>query len=151
MVKNKHKIRSISQTQDDLVKFETISSTSVIPKNHAIPFDKYCPRKSMFGQSCFPIITYVEPKRYPANPKGICFSKMPERDIKIGSSLNHPPIGYYKPNLDAVREKNCRTIKFSTDKALNKKYLLHKLWGSYDVGSEYKIVKLNAYVDKVEK
>jgi hypothetical protein len=95
----------------------------------------------MFSKSNFPIVTYLEPKKYGSSNKGISFSKMPVRDIKIGNFNNTPSIGYYKPNLNVIRGKNCRDIKFS-DRG-NKKYLLHKIWGSYDVGTEYRSVKLD--------
>jgi hypothetical protein len=143
MIKKTQHKKSLTQTQDELKfdNFETIVSNTY-NRNHAIAFEKYSPRKSMFGRSSFPVISYAEPNKYPTNPKGINFSKMPKRDIKFGNLFNHPSIGYYKPNLDVIRERNYRTIKFSSDNLTNKKHSSHKLWSSYDVGSEYKSVNL---------
>jgi hypothetical protein len=117
-------------------------------KNHALPFEKYSSRKLMFGQTNCPMVTYVEPAKHGNSPKGINFAKMLERTSRFGDTNNNPAIGYYKPNHDVIKVKNCRTIKFSTEKDLNKKYLLHKLWNSYRVGAEYKLVNLHTNENK---
>jgi hypothetical protein len=88
------------------------------------------------------LISYIEPKPFGDKLKGINFSKMQKRDFNFDVN-NFPSVGYYKPNIDIIKKKEIRTIKFTRDKNLNKKFLLQKLWRSYDVGTDYKLVEFN--------
>jgi hypothetical protein len=112
------------------------------PNNHALKFSQYSERKDMFGQNAFPIISYIEPDNHDKNTKGINFAKMQKRDFSVDVK-NIPSIGYYKPNIDIIKKKSTRTIRFDRAVDNNKRYLLQKLWKSYDVGTDYKLVKLN--------
>lgn len=101
-----------------------------------------------------PIISYLEPHDYIKKNKGIKFEKMSDRKenelINI-SSLGNPSICYYKPNYEYVLKKSPRSIKFSPKsdkKDISKQYLIQKMWRSYDVSTDYKLVKLKSYADE---
>lgn len=67
--------------------------------------------------------------------------------INNPSTLDNPPICYYKPNYNFI-ERNSPMISFSRnfDNKKSKQFLLRKIWGSYNFTSEYQLVdneKLN--------
>ena len=90
-------------------------------------------------------MSYLEPNKYLENKtKVIDFRKMSSRkprDFLIKASLENPSFNNYNPKYDLV-EKKMAQVDFSphVNKKLSKKYLLKKLWGSYDVISEYQLV-----------
>jgi hypothetical protein len=118
------------------------------PNNHAFKFNKYSPRKSIFGSdNKLPIVSYIEPWSPCEKPKGISFAKMTKRKSNFGVK-DIPSIGYYKPNVNAIKDNNMRTIKFVNDVKLSKKFHLQKLWRSYSVGVDYKLVGLEKLNDR---
>jgi hypothetical protein len=126
-------------------------------KNHALRFSQYSHRKdpNIKNKWQLPIISYLEPFDYVSKNKGINFEKMSERqDTDIKQKLNSastPSICYYQPKYDYVMKTSPRAIKFNTkekQKYKNKKYLVQKMWRSYDVSTDYKLVKLKSYVEE---
>lgn len=54
-----------------------------------------------------------------------------------------PCIGMYDPQYSSILRKTPSTyFIYDQSKKNNKKYLLQKLWKSYDVSPEYKIVNI---------
>jgi hypothetical protein len=164
MMNNKfHEKRTASPDTSLINNIMTIPSTDIKPttkkllshkildfeKNHAIHFDKYSERKSIFDcPNSFPIVTYLEPVNHGSNPKGVSFAKMPKRNLDIEVN-NYPSVGYYKPNIEIIKKKSSRNIKLgSSERNLDKKFLLQKLWRSYDVGTDYKLVAFNENIEK---
>ena len=112
--------------------------------NHALRFSKYTWRKF--------IIPKLHPKYYlePYNyldyvDKTIDFNKMkPRNEMEMLNkhNLETPSINYYNPKYKIV-ENRSPMFSFTTrnyNPKENKRYLLTKLWASYNVTQEYKLV-----------
>jgi len=112
--------------------------------NHALRFSKYLPRKIKFGVTCNQV-SYIEPYNYNSDiKKTVDFSKMNSRNDKSiinVTSLDMPPIGKYDPKYTIV-ESNPKNVIFSPfgENKSNKKVILKKMLGSYNVFSEYKTI-----------
>lgn len=117
-------------------------------ENKALRFSKYCNRKEQVNQSWkLPILSYVDPDNHKEKNKGVDFAKMKERnhmDLLSQSSLSNPSICYYTPKYDFIFKSSPRVLKFNSkeNKNVDKNYLIKKMWRSYDVSTDYKLVNL---------
>ena len=90
-------------------------------------------------------MSYIEPYNYNSDiKKTVDFSKMNSRNDKSiinVTSLDMPPIGKYDPKYTIV-ESNPKNVIFSPfgENKSNKKVILKKMLGSYNVFSEYKTI-----------
>ncbi len=124
----------------------------ILKSNHALKFSQYTWRKNNIISKQSDKLTYLEPINYLENiDKILDFNKMSSRSeknlINNPSTLDNPPICYYKPNYNFI-ERNSPMISFSRnfDNKKSKQFLLRKIWGSYNFTSEYQLVdneKLN--------
>ena len=124
----------------------------ILKSNHALKFSQYTWRKNNIISKQLDKLTYLEPINYLENIDRILdFNKMSSRSeknlINNPSTLDNPPICYYKPNYNFI-ERNSPMISFSRnfDNKKSKQFLLRKIWGSYNFTSEYQLVdneKLN--------
>ena len=111
--------------------------------NHAFRFSKYIPRK-MNIYKVNNRLTYLEPHQYSSsdkNNKAIDFNKMEYRNsnkwIDFGR-LTNPSFYYYNPNYDSIEKQPLKILFNPKDyEKNNKKYIIKKIWTSYDVGKEY--------------
>ena len=114
--------------------------------NHAMRFSKYLSRKINFNErNNDNRISYLEPYKYLENKtKVIDFRKMSSRkprDFLIKSVLENPSFNNYNPKFDLVEKKQAQ-VDFSPhiNKKDNKKYLLRKMWASYEAIPGYQLV-----------
>ena len=118
--------------------------------NHALRFSKYISRKMDFNnKDNLDKISYLEPYDYlnNKNNNSIDFRKMAyrrDKDLINSYSLGIPSIYDYNPKYDLV-EKKVSPILFTphNDIKNTKQYLLRKLWVSYEVTSDYKLIDKN--------
>ena len=112
--------------------------------NHALRFSKYLPRKTKLIVTNNKV-SYIEPHKYALDMnKGFDFGKMQSRDDKSilnMASLEVPSASRYSPkyNLVETGSKNVIFSPFGANKK-NKKALLHKMLGSYQVFSDYQFI-----------
>ena len=111
--------------------------------NHSIRFDKYVERKDNISE-VNPNVSYIEPFDYKkARNNSIDFNKMRSREDKFFYNLNNfkgPSIGCYDPNYTCL-DRNLRNISLGKiKKEKNRKFLLKKLWGSYQVQVDYQLI-----------
>ena len=116
-------------------------------QNHSIRFDKYVNRKDNTPR-VNPKISYIEPYNYlKVKNNSIDFNKMQSRNEELFYNLNNfngPSVGYYDLKYNC-QDKKLRNLSFGNErrKEKNKKFLLKKLWGSYDVKADYQLVDNN--------
>ena len=122
-------------------------------KNHAIRFGKYSPRNINFNKKKRNNkLGLLKPYNYISNKNNVVdFKKMAyrkDKDLIYSSSLSVPTFNNYNPKYNLV-EKKAAQVCFSPhkEKKFSKQYLLRKLWGSYEVGSEYKLINNNKLLD----
>lgn len=146
-----------SKNMNEKKKVSLLPPIDYFGKNHALRFSQYPDRKSMIQPSCCgDKLSYLEPFDYLTNiNKAPDFKKMKERkegDLINASSLATPSIGYYQPKYDLVVKKSPK-ISFSPRKKvkLSKQFLIKKIWNSYDVPTEYQLVKLDTDVKTGEE
>ena len=121
--------------------------------NHALRFSKCISRKvNIYNVN--KIVSYLQPYDYSTSRnKTIDFRKMlhrSEKNLINVSSLKVPSFYFYHPNYELIEQKPLR-ILFNEEENVkknrnNKKFLMQKLWRSYDVKQEYQLVdnsKLN--------
>ena len=121
----------------------------ITKENHALKFSQYTWRKFIIPKN-IDKLTYLEPINYLENIKKVIdFNKMNPRSELINnpSNLDNPSICYYQPKYSFI-EKNPFFVSFGNinENKKNKKFLLKKLWGSYNLTSDYQLVdndKLN--------
>lgn len=121
--------------------------------NHAFRFSKYIPRKMNIYKVNNNRLTYLEPNFYSPsikNNKAIDFNKMEYRNSNRWvnlAALTNPSFYYYNPNYDCIENRPLRIIFNPKDyEKNNKKYIIKKIWSSYDVKKEYQSIdndKLN--------
>jgi len=119
--------------------------------NHAIKFSEYSVRKDMFKNNKLPILTYLNPKSPLESVKKtmIEFNKMKNRNVNdILNVNNYPAVCYYQPKYDFTLNNPQHTINFKKERNITKKFLVKKMWGSYDVSTDYRLVKLKDFVDE---
>ena len=116
-------------------------------KNHALKFELYPSRKSMVVPAKNDKVSYLEPIDYlKQKNKAVDFKKMKHRgmfDLIHTQQLHTPGLNYYKPKYNVI-EKNAPMISFRTRNnvpELTKEFKVKQLWKSYDVFTEYQIVK----------
>ena len=114
--------------------------------NHSIRFDKLQGRKEIKSEKN-PNVSYIEPFDYQKiknNSKD--FKKMLSRyNNKIINNKNEgPTIGSYDPHYEYFEDR-IRNISLGNEHTnkRDKKFLLKKLWGSYNVRMEYLLVDNN--------
>ena len=164
-IKEKIKKIDIKKEKNESKNYSIVSSlkkrkgNSYNKINHSMRFSKYISRKdNIYNKS--KVISYIQPYDYisAAKKKTIDFNKMLNRSPKVllnVSSLQVPPSCYYNPKYDLLEQKPMSII-FNEEANLktgknNKKYLLQKLWTSYDVKQEYQLVDNNKLNDDVLK
>ena len=142
-------ITKVPKQKDRSITVENkVGKTNIYMKNnHAMRFSKYLSRKINFNErNNDNRISYLEPYKYLENKtKVIDFRKMSSRkprDFLIKSVLENPSFNNYNPKFDLV-EKKMAQVDFSPhiNKKNSKKYLLRKLWSSYEVIPGYQLVK----------
>ena len=138
-----------SKSQNKIILNNNKLIPSISKSNHALKFSQYTWRKNNIISKQLDKLTYLEPINYLENiDKVIDFNKMSSRSDKNllnnPSSLENPPICYYKPKYDFI-ERNPSMISFSKnyDNKNSKQFLLRKLWGSYNFTSEYQLIDNN--------
>ena len=132
---------------------ESTTTNALLPpvdyfgKNHALKFELYPSRKSMVVPAKNDKVSYLEPIDYlKQKNKAVDFKKMKQRgvfDLIHTQQLHTPGINYYKPKYNVI-EKNAPMISFRTRNnvpELTKEFKVKQLWKSYDVFTEYQIVK----------
>ena len=116
--------------------------------NHALKFSHYTSRKYIIPTK-LDKLTYLEPINYFENiNKVIDFNKMNSRTeniLKNPSFLENPSICYYEPKYNFIDQKSPIISFCSPKKQLkkSKKFLLKKLWGSYNFSSDYQLIDNN--------
>ncbi len=146
-----------SKSQNKIITNNNKLLPPISKSNHALKFSHYSWRKNNIISKQLDKLTYLEPINYLENIDRILdFNKMSSRSeknlINNPSTLDNPPICYYKPKYNFI-ERNPSMITFSknSDNKKTKQFLLRKLWGSYNITSDYQLVdnsKLNA--NKIE-
>ena len=131
-------------------KSQTIKKKKELPpiskSNHALKFSQYTWRKFIIPEQNDKI-SYLEPYDYLEGVDKIFdFSKIPPRkemDMLNKSNLETPSINYYNPKYTLLEARSPEVSFTNKSIALNKnykKYLLKKLWASYNVTQEYQLV-----------
>ncbi len=122
-------------------------------KNHALRFSKYSPRNiNINNKEKFNKLSFLKPYNYISNKNNVIdFRKMAyrkDKDLIYSSSLSVPTFNNYNPKFNLV-EKKAAQVCFSPHhkKKFTKQYLLRKLWGSYEVDSDYKLINNNKLLD----
>lgn len=114
-------------------------------------FSDYSIRKETFKAAKNPILTYRNPEHILKGAKNtmITFDKMKERNVNdILNINNYPAVCYYKPDPKFTQDNPKYSLDFKKERVMSKKHLIKKMWGSYDVSTDYKLVKLQNYVDE---
>lgn len=76
------------------------------------------------------------------------FNKMKNRNSNdILNVNNYPAVCYYEPKYDFTVDHPQHTNYFKKERNITKKFLVKKMWGSYDVSTDYRLVKLKSFVD----
>jgi len=104
----------------------------------------------MFKSNKLPILTYLSPKNPLDSAKRtmVEFKKMKNRNSNdILNVNNYPAVCYYQPKYDFIIDNPQHSINFKKERNITKKFLVKKMWGSYDVSTDYKLVKLQSFVD----
>ena len=122
-------------------------------KNHVIRFNKYSARNiNSNNKGKYNKLSHLKPYNYISNKNNVIdFKKMASRkdkDLIYSNSLSVPTFNNYNPKFNLVEKKSAQ-VCFSPHKEqkFTKKYLLRKLWGSYEVGSEYKLINNDKLLD----
>ena len=123
--------------------------------NHSLRFDKIQGRKEI-KSDINPNVSYIEPYDYQKiKNNSTDFNKMLSRvNIKIENKEKSegPSIGYYEPNYEYLEDR-VRNISLGNEHTnkRDKKFLLKKLWGSYNVRMEYLLIDNNKLNNDVLK
>ena len=126
---------------------DSINSDS---QNHALRFSKYIPRKFYIHENN-KIVSYLEPFNYiksKSQTKSIDFDKMlhrSEKNMVYASRLKNPSFGQYNPKYTYIDKNETVRLFNPEEKDLlsRKKYLMKKLWASYNVNTQYELVDNN--------
>lgn len=116
----------------------------------AIKFSDYSIRKDMFKSNKLPILTYLNPNNPLDSAKKtmVEFNKMKNRNSNdIINVNNYPAVCYYEPKYDFTVDHPKHANYFKKERNITKKFLVKKMWGSYDVSTDYRLVKLKSFVD----
>jgi len=104
----------------------------------------------MFKSNKLPILTYLSPNNLLESAKNtmVEFNKMKNRNSNdILNVNNYPAVCYYEPKYDFTVDHPQHTNYFKKERNITKKFLVKKMWGSYDVSTDYRLVKLKSFVD----
>ena len=116
--------------------------------NHAFKFNNYISRKNLVNANINPKVTYLEPHDYEKNRNNaVDFKKMVNRgeDLLVNVPALSLPTAYsYHPKYDYL-ESQPTQILFTRQELINankksKRFRVHKLWTSYNVGMYYTLV-----------
>ncbi len=117
--------------------------------NHAFKFINYTPRKEHIPETS-DIISYIEPHDYSNfdKKKVVDFGKMEDRQKKSVlinyPSLSVPSGSYYNPKYEFTDHRPTQILfthqKIIDENKRSNKYLIRKLWTSYNVKSQYQLV-----------
>ena len=157
-IKNNDKI---SKTLPALKKHNYFLKNFNDKNNHAYRFSDYPPRKFKMLETSN-IISYIEPHDYRNfdHKKVMDFSKMKDRakkSILINyASLGVPSSIYYNPKYEYTDHRPTQ-ILFTHQNIIeankkSNKYLIHKLWTSFNVGLRYQLIdndKLNNHLKDI--
>ena len=126
--------------------------------NHAFKFCNYTPRKQNLVEHSN-IVSYIEPHDYNVNlKKTFDFGKMQDREKSV--MINYPNLEipssyYYNPKYEYTETRPARTLFTHQDiidaNKKSSKFLIHKLWTSYNYHIRYQLIdndKLNNNVFK---
>lgn len=123
--------------------------------NHALKFEDYSKRKEFLtNRWTSPYVSYLEPVDYSRKKKGVDFDKMIVRGTNDFTGVtSNPSICYYQPKYDYVLKGHTRNICFNNKDKVSKtrRFVMNKMWHSYEVSSDYKSVKLRSFVDSNKK
>jgi hypothetical protein len=152
-----HPSQIINKNNVSKILLQDTNSPKLAIGNKAMKFDQYGERKDIYlKKDAIDKVTYLEPYDYLSSNKGVDFDRMKQRNINDLLPRNlGPSICYYEPNYDFVKKRSPQILRFSQEgnrvKKANKQYLIKKMWNSYDVVSDYKIVKLKSFVELNKK
>ena len=138
----------ISRVPEQKERAMTLENDYNLRNNHALRFSKYLSRKDDLNKDNVNKISYLEPYNYLNNKNNIIdFKKMAFRkakDLINSSSLGVPSFNDYNPKYSLVEKKTAEYV-FSPhlNRQNSKKYLLKKLWSSYEVPPEYQLFNNN--------
>ena len=128
--------------------FNTVSDKN----NHAYKFNDYPPRKEKFIETN-ERISYIEPHDYRNfdQKKVIDFGKMEDREKKSilinYASLGVPSSSYYHPKYEYTDQRPARILfthqNIIDENKKSNKFLIQKLWTSYNVSLHYQLVDNN--------
>ena len=118
--------------------------------NKAYKFGNYIPRKGITIDYSSDIVSYIEPNNYLTDTikrRTIDFKKMVDRTKSVlvnESSLEIPTFNNYHPKYDYIDQK-ITPILFTHKNIIDEnkksnKFLIHKLWTSFNVTRQYKLV-----------
>jgi hypothetical protein len=127
----------------------SVNNINFYQRNNAMKFSNYSSRKDNAKSIKNPILSYNEPENILKSVKNsmINFGKMKERNINdIFNINNYPAVCYYNPNLKYTQKNQQYSLKFKIEKNTDKKFLIKKMWGSYDVPTNYKFVELENHL-----
>ena len=149
-----HTLPPILKVPEQKERAVTLENNYNFKNNHALRFSKYIPRKFEFNnKDNINKISYLEPYDYLNHKNNIVdFRKMAyrkENDLINSSSLGVPSFNIYNPKYNLIDKKTSEVV-FSPhlNKKSSKKYLLKKLWSSYEVLPEYLLVNNNQLLKK---
>ena len=132
------------------------SNLKIKEGNHALRFSKYVQRKSD-AKKGNDIISYINPFNYSSSnkPKAIDFNKMKPHSLKKIflnlNTINNPSICYYEPKYDILTSKNSIVFNSNQKPKNRKKFMIHKIWSSYDVTKEYLTIDNDKLDKKINK
>lgn len=152
--KKSFKENSPTTTETNISKMDNRNKSFTDRSNHSLRFSRYVERK-IFGNEISPKVSYIEPVDYlKTRKKTVDYEKMMSRGkncLVYKSSLRVPSFYHYDPKYEYFEDRP-RNIILGKDnindviKKNRKKFLLRKLWGSFNVSVDYKLVdnaKLN--------
>lgn len=153
ILNNKNKLKNKLYKTLPVINNETSKSknktNSKFDFNNTRRFSKYSSRKS----NIYKVnnrLTYLEPFKYSLNDKNnksVDFKKMIKRNSKLlmnNQILKNPSIYYYKPKYNLIDQRLINIIFNKKDiKRKTKKYMLKKIWSSYNVSKDYCLVDNN--------
>ena len=115
--------------------------------NHAFKFEDYMPRKEKIVEHS-EIVSYLEPINYKKTmKKTIDFGRMKDREKSVlinYANLDVPCSSYYSLKYE-ITEVSPKHVLFTRQDIIeknkkNKKFLIHKLWTSYNICERYQLV-----------
>lgn len=148
----KNKLNLIQRT----IELKSVENSSTDrDKNHVMKFSQYSFRKDLHQdlKNKLNILSYIDPYVEKIQNKSPDFNKMSHRnenDLLNMNSVGNPSICYYEPNYNYVLKSPPKSdLKFTHSKKFySRKYLVQKMWRSYNVSSDYKLVQIKSLVDK---